>query len=136
MLSDFASVDSIIRASYETLSGPAGQPRDWNRFRALYYPGARLMPVVSGTSPHVRLLDVEGYIQRVDPIFKTENFWEIETRREEKTIGRMAHVLSDYESFRDPKAEPFDRGTNSIQLFYDENRWWIVNIMWNTPRSA
>ena len=133
---DVASIDAILHASYEVLSGPAGQPRDWDRFRTLFYPGARLMPVVSGDNPHVRMLDPEGYIKRVEPIFAVENFWERETTRETKTTGRIAHVLSNYESLRDPNEQPFERGTNSIQLFYDGTRWWIVSIMWNTSRSG
>jgi len=28
----------------------------------------------------------------------------------------------------DPK--PFTRGINSIQLFYDGARWWIMSICW------
>jgi hypothetical protein len=94
------------------------------------------MPVVSGDNPHVRLLDPESYIQRVEPIFAVENFWERETNRETKTTGRIAHVLSHYESLRDPNEQPFERGTNSIQLFHDSTRWWIVSIMWNTSRSG
>jgi len=94
------------------------------------------MPVVGGERPQVRVLSVEEYIQRVDPIFAVESFYERETSREEKIIGRMAHVLSQYESLRDPKGEPFERGTNSMQLFFDDKRWWFVSIMWNTSRSG
>jgi hypothetical protein len=36
---------------------------------------------------------------------------------------------------RDPKGEPFERGTNSVQLFHDGERWWIVSVMWNTSRA-
>ncbi len=133
--SDVHSIEAIIHASYEVISGPAGQRRDWERFRSLYATGARLMPVVSGASPHVRVLSPEDYIRRVEPIFAVENFWERETSREVEQIGRIAHVLSHYESLRDPGAAPFERGTNSIQLFYDDRRWWIVSVMWNTPRS-
>jgi hypothetical protein len=134
---DFSySIDSIIDLSYSLLSGPAGQARDWKRFRSLYVPGARLMPVVGGANPHVRILSVDDYINRVDPIFAFEDFYERETSREEQVIGRFAHVLSHYESLRDSKAAPFERGTNSMQLFFDDSRWWFVSIMWNTSRSA
>ena len=133
---DVATVDAIIRASYDAISGPAGQPRDWERFRSLYVPGARLMPVISGDNPHVRALSPEDYIRRVEPIFAVESFWERETSREEKNIGRIAHVLSHYESLRDPNGPAFEHGTNSMQLFWDDQRWWIVSVMWNTARSA
>ncbi len=134
--SDVASIDAIIYASYDVISGPAGQPRDWDRFRSLFVPGARLMPVVSGSAPHVRVLSPEDYIRRVEPIFAVESFYELETSRQQETIGRIAHVLSHYESRREPNGPPFDRGTNSIQLFYDDQRWWIISILWNTPRNG
>jgi hypothetical protein len=133
--SDVASIDAIIHASYEVISGPAGEARDWERFRSLYVPGARLIPVISGAQPHVRVLTPEDYIRRVEPIFAQESFWERETSREEKTIGRIAHVLSHYESLHSADGEPFETGTNSIQLFWDDRRWWIVSVMWNTARS-
>ena len=134
--SDVVTLDAIIMATYDVISGPAGHARDWQRFRSLYAPGARLMPVVSGATPHVRMLDPEDYIRRVEPIFAKEDFWERETRREVETFGRIAHVLSHYESLRNPDGTPFESGTNSMQLFRDDTRWWIVSVMWNTPRSA
>jgi hypothetical protein len=134
-MSEFSTLSSIIHAGYEILSGPAGQRRDWDRFRSLYIPDGRLMPVIGGEKPRVRVLTVEEYIQRVEPIFAVESFYERETSREEQVIGRMAHVLSQYDSLHDPQGEPFDRGTNSMQLFFDGQRWWFVSVMWNTPRS-
>lgn len=136
--SDVSTLDGILQASYEVLSGPAGQLRDWERYRTLFADGARLMPVVAvaGEKPHVRQLTVEDYIRRVEPIFAVEDFWERETSRQSETFGRVAHVLSNYESLRDPNGPPFEHGANSMQLFHDDARWWIVSVMWNTSRSA
>ena len=78
---------------------------------------------------------VEDYIRRVEPIFAEENFWERETSRQVEMVGRIAHVLSRYESLRDPNEEPFEHGANSMQLFFDDTRWWIVSVMWNTARN-
>lgn len=133
---ELATLDGILRAMYEVISGRAGQARDWARFRSLYLPEARLMPVVGGGQPHVRVLSPEDYIRRVEPIFAREDFWERETGREVATFGRVAHVLSHYESLRDPNGPPFETGTNSVQLFFDDARWWVVSVLWNTSRSG
>jgi hypothetical protein len=133
--SDVSTLDAILHASYEVLSGPSGQARDWERYRTLFLEGARLMPVVAAEKPHVRQLTLEDYIRRVEPIFAVEDFWERETSRKTETFGRVAHVLSEYESLREPEGEPFERGANSMQLFFDDTRWWIVSVMWNTSRS-
>ena len=136
--SDVARLDGLLHALYEVLSGPAGQRRDWERYRTLFMDGARLIPVVAvtGEKPRARQLTLEDYIRRVEPIFAVEGFWERETSRQTETFGRVAHVLSSYESLRDPAGPPFERGANSMQLFYDDTRWWVVSIMWNTSRSA
>jgi hypothetical protein len=136
--SDVSTLDGILYASYEVLSGPVGQRRDWDRYRTLFADGARLMPVVAvaGQKPHVRQLTVDDYIRRVEPIFAVEDFWERETSRQTESFGRIAHVLSRYESLRDPNGPPFEHGANSMQLFFDDSRWWIISVMWNTSRSS
>jgi hypothetical protein len=77
MAADVGSLDAILNAMYEVISGPVGERRDWERFRNLYAPGARLMPVISppGAAARVRVLTPEEYIRRVEPIFAQENFW-------------------------------------------------------------
>ncbi len=134
---DVDTLDGILHALYEVISGPAGQARDWARFRSLFLPGAYLIPVVSvaGEKSRARLLSPDDYIRRVEPIFAIEDFWERESGRQTETFGRVAHVLSSYESLRKPDGVPFDRGKNSVQLFHDGSRWWIVSVMWNTSRS-
>jgi len=136
--SDVSTLDGILHALYEVLSGPAGQPRDWERYRSLFMENARLIVVVAvaGEKPHARQLTLEDYIRRVEPIFAVEDFCERETIRQTETLGRVAHVLSKYESLRDPHGPPFEHGANSMQLFYDDSRWWVVSVMWNTSRSS
>jgi hypothetical protein len=132
--SDVVSIDAIIGALYDSISGPTGQKRDWERERSLYYPGARLIPTAKpGTNSNLapQMLDVDGFIARVEPYFAENGFFEKEIARRTERFGHIAHVWSTYESrhnAHDP--EPFARGINSIQLFYDGNRWWIVNIYW------
>jgi len=135
--SDVATLDAILHAFYETVSGAVGQPRDWDRFRSLILPGGRLMPIVSMAEEKagVRFLSTEDFIRRVEPIFAREDFWERETSRQTETAGHFAHVLSFYESLRSPSGRPFERSVNSIQLLNDGIRWWIVNVMWNTSRA-
>src|SRR3954451_1929128 len=70
--SDVSSIDAIVAALYDVISGPAGQARDWDRMRALFVPGARLIPSVAGEhgGATARVLDVDGYIERVRPNFE------------------------------------------------------------------
>ena len=133
---DVASIDAIIAAAYDAISGPAGEERDWVRELALFYPGARLIPTAknagkSGRSLEPQMLSVEDYIARVQLYFEKEGFYEKEIARRTEQFGRIAHVWSTYESRHDANdPEPFMRGINSSQLFNDGKRWWIVGIFW------
>ena len=133
---DVESIDAIIAASYDVISGPAGKKRDWERERSLFAPGARLIPtatVPGQTDVELAplVLDVEGYIARVEPLFEKEGFYETEVTRRVEQFGQIAQVWSTYESRRDPSdPKPFMRGINSFQLFNDGKRWWIVSVYW------
>jgi hypothetical protein len=131
---DVASIDAIITAAYDGISGPAGKKRDWDRERSLYYRGARLIPTANaGANDDLapQILDIDGFIARVEPYFEEHGFYEKEIARRVEQFGQIAHAWSTYESrHSEDDPEPFMRGINSIQLFYDGNRWWILNIFW------
>ena len=130
---DVASVDSIIGAVYDVISGPAGKKRDWDRMKSLFIPGARLIPTgARQTGGYAsRVLTVDEYIQRASSFFETEGFYEREASRKSEEFGQIVHVFSTYESRHAPgDAKPFQRGINSIQLMNDGSRWWVVTIFW------
>lgn len=135
---DVQSIDAILGALYDVISGPAGQKRDWDRMRSLFVPGARLIPTsVSGDGATARVLDVDGYIQRASGAFEHDGFYEREIARRTDQFGNIAHVFSTYESRRGPNdATPFARGINSIQLLKDGHRWWVVTIYWDAERPG
>jgi hypothetical protein len=131
---DVESIDAIITAAYDSISGPAGEKRNWERERSLYYPGARLIPTGNPAENHAlapQILDIDGFIARVEPYFAEHGFYEKEIARRTEQFGRIAHVWSTYESRHDPKdPAPFMRGINSFQLFNDGERWWILSVYW------
>jgi len=141
---DVGSIDAIIAAAYDSISGPAGKKRDCDRVRSLFIPGARLIPTARDAGKHdvdlaPNILDVDGYIARVEPFFGKNGFYEKEIARRVEQFGQIAHAWSTYESRHDPNdAAPFMRGINSIQLFNDGHRWWILSIYWQheSPQHA
>ena len=130
---DVGSMDAIIAAVYDVISGPAGKKRDWDRMRSLFVPGARLIPTGSRQAGGYgsRVLTVDEYIERANGAFEKQGFYEREAARKMEMFGQIAHVFSTYESRHAPDdAKPFQRGINSIQLMNDGQRWWIVTIFW------
>ena len=138
---DVASLDLIMKAVYDVISGEAGKPRDWDRFRTLFYKDARLIPSGKNQETGItsaRALSPEDYIKRVEPIFAKDGFYEREKARRVEIYGNIAHVFSTYESFRSlSDKKPFMRGINSFQLLNDGTRWWVITIFWQgeTPEN-
>lgn len=136
---DVASIDAILSAVYDVISGPAGEKRDWDRFRSLFQPGARLIP--SGPRQQggfgMRMLTPDEYAANAGPSLEQNGFFEVEIARTVEEYGQIAHVFSTYESRRNENdATPFARGINSIQLFNDGSRWWVVTIYWQQESPA
>jgi hypothetical protein len=131
---DVASMDALIASLYDVISGDAGQPRDWNRFRSLFWPGAVMIPtgVDKQGAFRAHLQTPEDYVTRDAPYFAEHAFFERELARRTVRFGAIAHVFSTYES-RDARgaAKPFERGINSIELLNDGKRWWITAIAWS-----
>lgn len=134
---DVLTIDNIIAALYDVISGPSGRKRDWNRFRSLFAPGARLIPtgIRSDGKVGYQVLDVEGYISRAASKLETEGFFEREVARRTDTFGNIAQVFSTYESRqKEEDKNPFSRGINSIQLLFDGTRWWVMTVYWDSER--
>jgi len=134
---DVKSIDAILHALYDVISGPAGE-RDWNRFRSLFVPEARLTAVTKrpdGTAP-VRLLSVDDYVKGAGGYFAKNGFFESAVVNRVQQFGNMAQVFSSYESRHAADEKPFTRGINSIQLLNDGSRWYVLSILWDEESPA
>lgn len=134
---DVSSVDAIIAALYDVISGPAGEKRDWDRFHSLFVPGARLIPTgmnQQGQARH-RVMTPADYANTSGAMLEERGFFEQEIGRTMEQFGNIAHAFSAYESRRTREGEVFARGINSIQLFNDGTRWWVVSVFWDSERE-
>jgi hypothetical protein len=141
---DVASPEAILNAVYNVISGGKNQPRDWDRFRSLFVPDARLIPTITpptaaGIAPHTDavFLTPDGYIARSNARLTSDGFFEHSVHNETEQFGNIVQVWSTYESRHDPAdAKPFARGINSFQLLKDGDRFWVVNIFWDAESPA
>jgi hypothetical protein len=131
---DVGSVDAIMAAVYGVISGPAGEARDWDRFRSLFVDGARLIP----TGPDrdggygFRMMSPQEYATGPGASLEERGFFEREIHRTVERYGPVVHAFSTYESrWNADDPTPFARGINSFQLFHDGERWWVVTIYWH-----
>ncbi len=131
---DVATVDGIVRAFYEVISGPAGQPRDWGRDATLYLPGVTFTPTSEDSSgtPRGETITKDEFVHRTDGWLVENGPTEREIGRATTRFGNLAHVWSAYE-WRTDDGET-GRGVNSIELWNDGARWWILNASWDDER--
>lgn len=137
---DVTTLDDIMTALYDVISGPAGRARDWDRFYSLFLPeGARLIP--SGRNaqgfPRHQVWTPEEYVANAGRSLEENGFFEAEIGRTVEEFGNVTHVFSAYDSRRTrADTQPFARGINSIQLYNDGTRYWIVSIFWDSERPG
>ena len=132
---DVGTLDGIISAFYDVISGPAGAPRQWQRDSSLYIPGVRFVSMsVRQGRPVAQVSDHGQYVANTNDGMVRNGFVERELHRVTRRFGNIVHVFSTYE-FRATESGPVQgRGVNSIQLFWDGNRWWIANATWDGER--
>ena len=77
----------------------------------------------------------DDFIASRTPFFSQNDFFEWETKREERRYGQLLHVWSSYEAAHEPGGNLIRRGVNSIQLYNDGARWWILTVAWDTVEA-
>lgn len=129
---DVASLDGIMTAFYQVISGPAGQPRQWARDRSLYVPGIRFVSTgwTADGTPESRVMTHQEFVDATDAGFVRDGFYETEIHRVDRRIGNIVHVFSTYEMRQRPDGPLIGRGVNSLLLYWDGARWWIVSAIW------
>jgi hypothetical protein len=132
---DVKSVDAIMHAIYDVISGPAGE-RDWSRFRSLFLPQARFAQTEKHPEGATAIISwsVDEFVRDAGEVFAKEAFYETAIVNQPDTFGNVTQVFSSYESRHSPGEKPFQRGVNSIQLLNDGKRWWVVSILWDSER--
>jgi hypothetical protein len=130
------TLDGIIRAYYDVISGPAGSRPDRAQDAFLHHADA--LVAITGVrrdgTRSIRTMSLDEYHEAFGGE-RTTGFYEREIHRRVERFGSIAHVWSTYVSSREPDGTPFARGINSIQLFHDGVRWWITSWVFDTERS-
>ncbi|SDI21974.1 hypothetical protein [Winogradskyella thalassocola] len=132
--SKVTTIDSTIATLYFVISGNKGEARNWELFKHLFRKDAKLIATGKNEKKQttLRYMSSEDYIKFSEKWLMDNGFHELEIKRETQTFGNIAHVFSTYEAYNSKDDDtPLMRGINSIQLFNDGKRWWIVNLYWN-----
>ena len=133
---DVSTIDGIMKAFYDVISGPAGQPRQWSRDRTLYIADIRFVAMSEDKAgkPVPHIVSHQQFVDASNSILLKEGFYESEIHRVTEKFGNIAHVFSTYESRLKADGPIIARGINSVELFYDGKRWWIASNIWDDER--
>lgn len=135
--SDQFAIESTVLAVYNVISGPAGR-RDWDRFEALFAPGARMI------STHrkdgvvtANVMTPKEYETKAGAYFADHGFFERPAANRLQRFGDIAQVFSTYESrHASSDDKPFARGINSFQLVRIGDDWKVLTIFWEEEDAA
>ncbi len=126
------TVEGVVNTVFETISSPKGVERDWDKYKELFFPEARLYSArVAQDDAMVGGMTVEEFVQNERKYLLGSGYFEKPISMKVEQFGHIAHVRSVYESRRRAEDEkPYTRGIYSIQLVETGGRWWILNILW------
>ncbi len=135
---DVATIAGIMKASYEVVSGEAGAPRQWERDASLHNPNAVYSYQKATTNGQTRqsTMSLKDFHKQTDNMILTTAFYENEINREVRVFGNIAHVWSTYETRLIKDGPVVRRGINSVQLYFEDGRWWIVSWTFDRERQT
>lgn len=123
---DVKTIDALIKASYEVVSGEKGEKRQWERDNYLHHPKA-VYSYFDSQKGKQMTVTLEEFHKETDEMTFNTAFYESEVNREVRIFGNIAHVWSTYETRLEKNGEVERRGINSIQLVYGNDRWYIIS---------
>lgn len=126
-------INSLIDSFYSIISGKADEPRNWERFKGLFFTNAHLTTMRYNINNECIALpvDVETYIIGLERFLKTKDFYEYGFSYEVKISSNIAQVYSKYEAKLSPTDDdPIKKGVNLVQLANNGNGWKIVSMVW------
>ena len=131
---DVGSIEAIVKASYETISGGVGVPRQWGRDESLFDPNVRFVAVERDPKSGAIVAMItthQEFVDDADGSLVKEGFTERELGRSIQRYGNVATVLSSYEGKNASTGKVITRGVNIFQLYFDGKRWWILSMVWD-----
>lgn len=125
------NIEDLVKELYSSISFSHASNIKLERFKKLFKPDARL---IYFSKDSVEQLKLETFVIRLKEQIDKGNiksFYEYELTKTIDKFGKIAHVFSTYEAKELPDSiKVLQRGINSIQLIFDQERWWITSLMW------
>ncbi len=123
---DAKTIDALMKASYEVVSGEKGTKRQWERDNYLHHPKA-VYSFFDKEKQEQLTMTLQEFHKETDQMVMGTSFYENEVNREVRIFGNIAQVWSTYETRLEKNGKVERRGINSVQLIFENDRWYIIS---------
>jgi len=132
-----STLDGIVKAYYDVVTVKKGGKVYFERDSLLHWPSAMVGAVGIGKDgqPRMSHITLKRYHELSDPGLERDGFDEREISRKVEKFGAIYHVWSTYESRNEAGGPIIERGINSIELFNDGKRFWILGWFYDGERK-
>jgi hypothetical protein len=140
---DYTTVRGMMNELYSSIDRRPGETFQWDRFRALFLPGATMIPqrrMLGGAS---RIMTVDEVVTWIDDSWKERiltpkdpGIFEIQRHLVVEEYGDIAQAFSTYEKRWYEPARLLGHGINSVQLVKRDGRWFISSIVWDEDNTS
>ncbi|MEO6556685.1 MAG: hypothetical protein ABIN92_04165 [Ferruginibacter sp.] len=126
---EVGTLDGIIKAYYDVVTVKKGEKVSFERDSVLHIPNA----IVGITQKDkygkaiLKMISLRQFHNASDAFIEQDGFNEHELARKVENFGSIYQVWSTYETRNISTGPLLERGINSIQLYHDGKRFWIIS---------
>jgi len=132
-----STLDGIMKAYYAVVTVKKDEKVSYERDSLLHISnaGVGMVHINKNGKPVLEYVTLKEYHKRADPSLEQNGFDEREISRKVEHFGSIYHVWSTYESRMTADGPVTDRGINSIELYFDGQRFWITSWIFDEERK-
>lgn len=134
---DGRSIDEVVNAMLEVISGEEGEVRDWDYFRSLFLPTARftiLYHPIDSMNLDYEMVNLDDFIEMMHDEYYDQGFTEYELGKVVNEYNGIANVFQSF--YANDSEDEGGRGITSYQLVKFNNQWWIADVLWTTDSNG
>lgn len=125
------TVHGIVNESLRLISSEKEKTKNWEAIRNLFLPTATFTILNDNNDSFpqpVETITLNDFINLLHDEYYEQGYIEYEMG---KTVDEFNGIANVFQSFYGKDSEGNEeRGINSYQLVYFNNRWWIANLLW------
>jgi len=134
---EVGTLDGIIKAYYDVVTVKKGGKISYVRDSLLHAPNPSVGMAQKDKNGKIQLkLITLKEFHKNDAALEKDGFYEKEISRKVENYGSIYHVWSTYEAKNVADGPVLERGINSIQLFFDGTRFWILSWVFDNEGNG